>query len=257
MGGETPQRCHRVWVAFLRYKNDEYESEKSMRDYILFPMNWLTVQATGWPYIHCQLVIWDEIRKQYVTFSVDNKRPVHVYDKKTFRAGWDFIELGVTEQEELLIYNFLVAQLGKPLNTSGQMLSLVLPSSGRGHTWFCSELVAAALDHAGLIDYKAWPGIKEAAAVAPHHLYIYLTRYCLTCTITKLEGNPVSVASIHRAAVSAGKISLSEDRLPTSVVQHAAPAPPPPALLAIDLSEQLANMPLPAPDVLSAFVIRR
>lgn len=220
-------RTHGVYMAFLKYQNDEYEPERSMRNYAILPMNWLTVKLTGREYIHCQPVFQDQGdngEPQYYTFSVDNARPVHVYDSKSFRAGWDFVKLNVTEMQELAMYNFCVAQLGLPLNVTGQLTILVVSYSGGGRSWFCSELATAMLEAGGLIDYSAWPGVDRPSAAAPHNLYDYLTKHCTSCDVELLPGNPISLMRTHIAAQNAGPIRLAGGTLPVSIVQHAASA---------------------------------
>jgi hypothetical protein len=225
-------RNHTVWVAFLMYDNDQYQQERSLRDYII-PMNWLTTVVTASPFIHCQLVLWDEQRKQYYTYSVDDRRPVHVYHEKAFRRGWRFVALSLTEREELLVHNFCVQQLGKPLNHAGQLAIFFMPQSGNGQSWFCSELVAAALAQAGLLDFASWSAADKPCKVAPHMLFDYLLNHCTACPVTLLPGNPVSLANLHKAAARAGKISqaLTASGLPLSIASHATsatPSPPPP-----------------------------
>lgn len=217
----TAPREHRVLVAFLRYKNHEYMPERSMWDYTLLPMNWLTVVLTGRPWIHVQLVFWDEMNKQYRTFSVDSKRNVHVYDKKGFAdASWDFIELRMTEEQEIKVHNFCVDQLGKPMNLQGQLAVLFMPVSGGGQSWFCSEFVCAALDSAGLIDYGAWRDVLYPAAAMPHSLYDYL-KVCTRCAVEVLNHNPVVIVNVYKAAKANGPVPIptAEDSL--SVWEHA------------------------------------
>lgn len=240
-----PRNCS-VYIAFLEYDNNEYEKERSMRDYFLLPMNWLTVKMTGRQFIHVQPVFWDAVQKTYVTFSVDSVRRVHVYDRKGFRGGWKFLQLSLTEREEILMYNFCVQQLGKELNTSGQLSIFIWPISGEGQTWFCSELVAAALESAGLVDYNVWPEVRQPAAAAPHHIYDYLLKHCRRCPVTLLNGNPVSMVAVHRAAQERGKIELSTSALPTSIVSHATNSQ---QRMPNDLTSQLAAMPLAPPRV--------
>jgi len=212
---------HTVWVAFLLYENEEYEQERSMRDYTFVPLNRLTVMLTGYNFIHCQLVFWDDPRQCYYTYSVDGARAVHVWDRKSFRAGWEFVRLQVTESQELLVQNFLARQLGKPINRAGQLSVLFWPMSGNGETWFCSELVTAALEEAGLVDYDAWPDVSEAAAAAPHNLFFYLTEGYTLCTAEHMNGNPVAITTTHQLAARTGKIAMQRGQLPQSVAERA------------------------------------
>jgi len=212
---------HVVWVAFLLYDNDEYEGERSMRDYLFLPMNRLTVMLTGEDFIHCQMVFWDARQRRYYTYSVDAQRPVHVWDRKGFRAGWKFVRLRVTERQEVLMQNFLARQLGKPINRSGQLTVLFWPTSGRGESWFCSELVTAALDEAGLVDYEAWHDVTKPADAAPHHIFHYLTEQCTRCVVELMAGNPVQITSVHERAASRGSIAIRRGQLPQAVADFA------------------------------------
>lgn len=215
---------HKIYVAFLREKNAEFEVERCGVTFLCLPINSVTVWLTQRPWIHCQLVFWDEVHKQYYTFSVDTKRAVHVYDRKQFYEGWDFIELNVTEACELSIYNFLIAQLGKTMNTSGQLMALFWPIDSYGRQWFCSELVTAALQAGGLIDYNLWEGVQGPYAAAPHHVYDYLINHCRACPVRLLEGNPVAITQMFVEVRRNGPISLrpTASGLPASLAEVAA-----------------------------------
>lgn len=190
------RHTHRVLIAFLRFDNEEYQAEASMVTYFCLPMNKITVWLTQREWIHCQLVFWDCELRQYYTFSVDTKRPVHVFDRKSFERGWDWLALYVTEQSELRIYNFLVAQLGKTMNASGQLTALFCPLDSGGERWFCSELVTAALQAGGVIDFSTWETADGPYGVVMHHLYDFLLHQCRTCVVRKLPGNPVAVENL-------------------------------------------------------------
>lgn len=189
---------HRIWVAFLRLKNEEFQAEASLNSFCCLPTNKLTVWLTQRPWIHCQLVFWDNEQRLYYTFSVDGGRPVHVYERKSFQNGWDFIELLVSESCELRIYNFLVAQLGKSMNRSGQLMVLFFPVDSRGERWFCSELVAAALEAGGIVDFSEWDGISGPSGVVMHHLYDYLLQECKACPTKLLSANPVAISDMYK-----------------------------------------------------------
>jgi hypothetical protein len=220
-------QTHRVWVAFLQLENEEYEAEASLRTHCCLPMNKITVWLTQRPWIHCQLVLWDDERRTYYTFSVDSNRPVHVFERKEFQKGWDFLELRVSEACELRIYNFLVAQIGKRMNSSGQLMALFFPLDSGGERWFCSELVAAALEAGGIIDFAYWDGIDGPCGVVMHQLYDYLLTKGPAgpnCEVAKLAGNPVAVANIFKHLAQPGaRIALqTDDGLPQSLANAAA-----------------------------------
>ena len=214
---------HRIWIAFLRLENEEYDGEASMRDYCCLPMNKLTVWLTQRPWIHCQLVFWDEENRCYYTFSVDSMRAVHVYDRKEFARGWDFIDLQVSEQSELAIHNFLVGQLGRSMNTSGQLMALFFPLDSGGRRWFCSELVAAALECGGVIDFDTWDGVDAPCAVVMHMLYDYLLRDGAHVRARLLSINPVVKTTIMQTFENPkARIELrAGDGLPQSVAAAA------------------------------------
>ncbi len=214
---DSNRPVHSLWVAWLAYDNEEMVEERSMRDYAFVSMNWLTTVLTGSPYVHCQLVFWDAVRQRYYTYSVDTQRAVHVWHKKTFARGWTFVRLAVTERQELLVQNFLVDQLGKPLNRLGQLSVLFWSVPGEQKTWFCSELVVAALAHANLVDFAAWPDVSEPSHATPQDIYEYITKHHTRTATHQNIGNPVRarqiVSDLESGAVpksAHGEMSLSK-----------------------------------------------
>jgi hypothetical protein len=233
----TNEKTHTVWVAFLMFVNEEGPGEQSMKDYWLIPWNRMTVWLTGEDFIHCQIVFWDAVRQRYYTYSVDGDHPVFVLDRKGFNKGWKFVKISVTEAQELLVQNFLIAQLGKILNASGQVALGALQlgiishgSSGNGEAWFCSELAAAALEHAGIVNYEEWPGFAGAYDVAPHNLFHYLLERCSTAPIELMAGNPVRIREVYERRKAEGAIEIQHGVLPRAVADFgppkAAPAAP-------------------------------
>ncbi len=225
-------RTHSVWLAWLLYKNEEGPGERSFRDYYLLPLNWLTVQISGEDFIHCQLVFWDATRQCFYTYSVDSDRPVFVWHRKTFRAGWRFLKLSVSEAQELMIQNFLAAQLGKPLNHAGQLALYFGGIDGRGQSWFCSELVAAALMYGNVFSFEDWPGVTRACDIAPHHLFHFFTWPCadaghnlMRCleghcpknNTELLPGNPVQITQVFQRRRAAGRIKIQPGVLPRAI----------------------------------------
>lgn len=212
---------HPIYIGFVRYQNTEWVPERSLVDYVLLPTNWLITVLTSRPWIHAQIVFWDEIEKSYVTFTVDSKHAVHVENRKQFTAGWDFIELLVTEKQELEVFNFYIDQLNKPLNVRGQLMLFIWPRSGNGDSWFCTEIIVAALAHAGLIDFSAWPNVKEPHHASMHHVYDYLMSFHTRSPRTLLTGNPISMMATNLLAQQRGQIMLQASGIPPSIYHHA------------------------------------
>lgn len=160
-GVATGNGPHYVWVAFLHYNNDEYRQEQWLRDYRLLPTNWLTCKLSGSPIFHCQLFFWNQRQQAFVTFSVDaHQQHVHYATTKKFQHGWTFLRLTVTQQQELDMYEFLAGEAAaeRPFNWLGAMLLFLRPIDTGGASWFCSQLVVAALQRAGLL-----PGVRPEA----------------------------------------------------------------------------------------------
>lgn len=190
------EKRHPVWIALLEYDNDVYERERWLVDYYILPMNRLTVWWSGWPFIHCQIVFWNALEKKYYTYSSDHRRGVSAFDEKTFARGWRWIRLSVSERQELAMHNFLVAQLGKPMNALGQYMAWTwFPASGCERRWFCSELITRVLQEGGVIlDTTVQP-----ESTWPHNLYLYLLQQCAYLPRPTLqEANPISVTDFHR-----------------------------------------------------------
>ena len=145
---------HYVWVAFLNYENDEYRKEEWGRDYTFLPTNKLTCWLSSSTIFHCQMFFWSETEQTFVTISVDAyQQRVFRSTQKEFRHGWTFVELQVSHDEELAMYNFLSEQMRqqRPFNTVGAYALFFCPIATDGQSWFCSQLDVAALQHAGML----------------------------------------------------------------------------------------------------------
>jgi hypothetical protein len=113
---------------------------------------------------HVQLAFWNAKTQKHTTFSADkNLKFVHTYDEKTFsKDSWRFYRMRVHRSQEITMYRFLQQQIGKPFNLWGQLLCVLWPWSGRGESWFCSELVMAtfqaAAKYPGFYPEETHPG---------------------------------------------------------------------------------------------------
>lgn len=79
-----------------------------------------------------------------------------------FTRDWRVL-IPTTQVEEERFYEFLLAQEGKPYDTSGLFASFLFnrPDWRRDTMWWCSELTAAAKEHAGI--HRVISGVDRIA----------------------------------------------------------------------------------------------
>ena len=99
---------------------------------------------TGYDYTHAQIVFSDNMVGSSWKDGVQYKRFQDVIiNPRLFK----FIE--IDNSEERKVREFINSQLGKPFDWYGILLSQVLPlKRDHPHSWFCSEIVVAALQQA-------------------------------------------------------------------------------------------------------------
>jgi hypothetical protein len=169
--GEPRDSAHAIWVAFLAVENNHYAEETWGLDYACLPTNRLTSTLSGSPYFHCQLLFWDAAARTSRTYSVDaTTRCVFTEPMKEFGSvGWVFVRLEVTQAQECAVRDFLDAQVGKPFSARAYgvfcMPTALARATSDGSSWFCSELVVAALQAVGFLP------TLERAATNPGTLY--------------------------------------------------------------------------------------
>jgi len=166
------RREHYVWIAFLHYDNDESEYRPSDEGTWASFVNYATCVLDWSSIFHCQAFFYDHDRRTFVTFSVDAARNrVFSSDRKRFSRGWTFVRLRVSADEELAMYNFLVRQeqAGARFNAHGARLVLIRPVDTRDGSFFCSQLVVAAFQAAGLLAHVRPYAVSPAALYALVH----------------------------------------------------------------------------------------
>ncbi len=156
--------------------NEEFPHERWCHDYRLLPVNYVTTlcNGDGSDVFHVQILFWDAGARAHVTYSVNaTVGRVHVSETKQFAArGWTFTRCAMSAAQARAMRAYCVAQLGRPFNALGLYRLHVWPRACDGRAWFCSELCAAALLHAGLLPAHA----VEPGAVSPAALYDLLHR---------------------------------------------------------------------------------
>jgi hypothetical protein len=136
---------------------------------------WITraaVALSGSTCVHTQFVFYDHERKQFYSYGADYANGVFCTYIKTFqKPGWRFIELEVTQEEEVAIRRALIAEVGKPFAIVSALLLFFYPLQLSYRSWLCSSLALYALQRAGLATNAPPPH-----TVAPHRLMSYLER---------------------------------------------------------------------------------
>ena len=72
-------------------------------------------------------------------------------------------------------YTFVQAQIGKPYDMTGVVGFAVGRDWRNTNAWFCSELVAAALEESGFFEYSL---IQPANKIAPDDLALLCSAFC-------------------------------------------------------------------------------
>ena len=152
---------HYVWLALLHRDNDEagYRVRDAATSAWTTFVNGSSCFLDWTTIIHCQLVFWCRSAASYYTFSVDAKHNrVFFLERKRFSRGWTFVRMRVSAAEERSAYEFLRAaeRSRTPFNRLGAYLVPLRPiapssSSSSSRGFFCSQLVVAALQAAGLL----------------------------------------------------------------------------------------------------------
>jgi len=94
-------------------------------------------------------------RYYYETIGVNRAEGVHTEpEKKYTNPGWMFYSIRVSDEQFARVTRRLQQAMGPPpatYNTMGLYCFYCFPVSGRGRSYFCSELVAAVLHDAGIL----------------------------------------------------------------------------------------------------------
>jgi hypothetical protein len=164
---EPDHEGHFIWIAFLHRGNDdpEYAGGTCWDNFV----NGATCFFDWTSIYHCQVFFWNRQQRSYITFSVDALRDRVFYSaRKRFSRGWSFVRLRITPEAEIAMYNFFLAQLesGARFNCLGSYAVLFRPIDLGPGSYFCSQLVVAALHaagyFAGIRDYATSPAALHA-----------------------------------------------------------------------------------------------
>lgn len=193
---DSQHERHLIWLGFVV---DDAQATTP-----LTLLNWLMIKLTsllsGSDITHAQIVFYDHDAQRFYTYSANMQNGVACSFTKEFsNSGWRFLQIDVSERQEMAVRRALIEQLDKPFDFWGALRAFFWPRQTTGRAWFCSELALTALKAAGLATTAA-----EPYRMLPHMLYAYMTRYyndtlCTELTYTDKTGvvrpiNPVMIS---------------------------------------------------------------
>lgn len=151
-----------VYLIYYRY-----DSEESMRHRKWF-LNLLTSKITGSQYIHVEIVFSED----KMAYTVVPGRPIYKAPKVYTRDTYVCERINATPEQEAKMRRFLEDRMERPsgFNYWGFYCMPLCPCSGeKSNKWFCSELAAAMLLHAG------YTLPNEPCALSPGALYMHIS----------------------------------------------------------------------------------
>lgn len=158
------------------------------------PLNLLAAWATRSKYSHVELSIGDEAGHHGEIGNVlrifNDNVGVEVAQRTGRSPAFQYVQLGCSLASEHAMLQWAHNQIGKPFSMTAMARSIIWPrkSNTQNSSWFCAELVAAALQVGGLLSKSFNPG-----AATPANLY---THFISQATTT---GNPCTMRSLHYA----------------------------------------------------------
>ncbi len=133
----------------------------------------------GWPVVcpmvsivtqhwsnHVDLMAGDDVAISALPGGVRERRISAGMDRRS-----EIIPVPCAEDQKAAAVNYARSQIGKGYDYAGVMLFSFAPRWNDETRWFCSELTAAALQHAGIINIP-----KSLWRVSPGNLFRILSR---------------------------------------------------------------------------------
>lgn len=129
-------------------------------------------------------IIFTEKEGNFYACSINKITPVY-YTKRTFGApGWEYVRIsGLSTEDVAKMDNFCFTESKKSciFDEAGMFRSASpLPRAARKRSWFCSELVGAALQEGGLLKDL------NPSAMTPEAIYNNIYKTVPPCNITKI-----------------------------------------------------------------------
>lgn len=111
----------------------------------------------------------EKVEPYWITYSADTKKGVIALFGTYSEEKWETLIVPVSSEDLAKVIDFFNGELGAPYDWYGLFLSQVLETGRESpDAWFCSEIIAAAFDHVGLLT------VVKPCMVSPGGLYAML-----------------------------------------------------------------------------------
>ena len=149
-------------------------------------LNLLAAAAQFSPFSHVELAIGEGAGAMGEMSNVlrifNDSTGVELAQRTGKNPSFEYLQIGCSKRSELAMLQFARRQIGKPFSSTAMARSLLWPRQSDGLSWYCAELVAACLQHGGLMSTDS-----AAGAATPASIYkLYKTRSAMSanpCTL--------------------------------------------------------------------------
>ena len=124
-----------------------------------YPKSHFLNKAAAWaagsknPYIHVEVVFVDREAREGIigrSCSIHYGGKIFLEQKRFSRSQWRFRSVSASDSQVQAALNFCADHVGEGFNKTGYFLQPFAGARLSSNTWFCSEIVAGALNAAGM-----------------------------------------------------------------------------------------------------------
>ena len=153
-------------------------------------LNLIAAYAQGSDFSHVELAIGSDAGRcgeMTNVLRVFAGEKVEMVNRTGKNPSFSYVQLGCSKHQENKMLQYARTLIGKPFSMMAMARSVFFPRTTDGNSFFCAELVAAALQAGGLLAADANPG-----SATPQSLHeLYSKRAAVTANPFVLSGGSV------------------------------------------------------------------